>query len=109
MIRKEVFEKMLNEIYDQNDRLAFMQYLTNQEEREFRHEEDLINKAHSDLLKKYNKIVSDRLSHETLIKEVKKLLKNESQDMHSMFVAYDNDTLQKVWNVLHAKDKGDIQ
>lgn len=78
---KKLYDEYVDDIYHKVDPLAFKNHLTSQEEREFSYEEKKINDQRDQLIKKYNKIVSDRISHAILIEEVNKAIGSCSDEL----------------------------
>lgn len=91
-------EEELTEIYERDSRRwVFKEYLTQQEEREFLFDQNLVDKAQEEVIKKYNKLVSDRLSRLELIAEINK----HSENIVDQKTDFDNKTLQAILNSLN--------
>ena len=98
-------DKLISDIYENEDILKFREYLTPFEDSHFVAEEDRIKALRLDLIRKYNKKVSDRLSHSTLIEELQKVLSSHSAEMRAKLDLMDNKTLQSILSVVSLAKK----
>ena len=85
--------------------LEFREYLTSRESRKLRDEEEALDKARRDLFIKYNEIISDHMSRNVLLDELKKRLEYWSTELSELFYSLDNKTLQIILSALVMAEK----
>lgn len=103
----EIMGKKIQEWFDSHDKFAFKGLLKEEELINFNLEESRIHKQYDALVSKYNKLVSDRVSREILIKEVLSKSKIKHELMQKLLEEYENEVLQKILNVLTLNEEKD--
>ncbi len=87
-----------------SDPRAFIKHLTERELYRLEKEEHAIDSARKELLKKYNDIVSARISHNILIDEVMKTLPSACCSLRDMLDEMDDHILQAILSVLKRRE-----
>ena len=100
-MKHEILGKTIEKWFSEVDRYSFRSHLSMKENAQFDFDEAQIVKQHDELIRRYNKIASDRISRQVIMSHIQRPTKDKFTEVSRMLEEAPNETLQLILNVLN--------